>query len=146
MSDWRELASDAEIDEFVECFGNFHDGCIKEAFVWTGHCVAPDLSMTVEPWVNFRVLFQRQAKLPSAVEMVFHGLGELRWLPPPPNFDHIIFEAWLYWSGEQLVWANAPPGEKPDLLISARRLWCRDASDWMGSELRLGPNWTPQLA
>jgi hypothetical protein len=144
MSAWKELATEREISEFLHLFGSFHDGCIKEAHSWGGHYVDHDLSMAVESWINFRVLFQRQWNDPSAVELVFEGLTELRWKPSPPGYDDILYEAWIYRSNDLIVWADAPPHDAADNLISARRVWWRDASEWMGPDLRLGPNWAPK--
>src|SRR5215469_8977020 len=93
--DWHELNSPEQIQPFMERFGNFHDGCIREFHVGTSHYVTGDLRMHFDAPSEARVLVQRQFHVPSAVELRFAEVVGLRWSPPRPNYDAIIFSATL---------------------------------------------------
>ena len=43
---WQALTSQADLDQLMNIFGGFHDGCIREAHAWTEHFVNPGLSMS----------------------------------------------------------------------------------------------------
>ena len=80
---WIELKEESDINDLLERFGYFHDGCLRERHMWTGTYVDEDLSMAVpfgELDTNVKMLFQRQYSNPSAIEFV----------PTPENYDSII--------------------------------------------------------
>jgi hypothetical protein len=92
---WNELRSEEDIETLMAAFGGFHDSCIREAHLWTGHAVHDDLSMSVEPWVCARILIQRQFRNPSAIELLFAGVMDFLLTSPPLNYDADIYEAEL---------------------------------------------------
>jgi hypothetical protein len=130
----------------MDAFGGFHDGCLREMHVWTGYSVGRNLSMDVphEYELSARVLIQRQFESPSAIEMLFEQVVRINVVPPPENYDAIIYGATLllrdgtfYWSPEE-EWSPENVAASQTFLASNRVSW-RDASDWMGSTLRYGP-------
>ena len=62
---WKPLSSQADLDQLMNIFGHFHDGCIREAHVWTEHFVDTDLRMSCTGDLDTRVrlLIQRQRVL-----------------------------------------------------------------------------------
>jgi hypothetical protein len=143
---WNTLASQADVDNLFKVFGGFHDGCLREAHVWTEHWVASDLHMhcTAELDARVRLLIQRQFSAPSAVELLFEQVVTLHLQPSPHNYDSIIFDATMLLEGDTLYWADvggwSPTQENHDQAtwIAAKKVSWRDASDWMGSDLRYG--------
>ena len=140
--DWHELNSPEQIQPFMERFGNFHDGCIREFHVGTSHYVTGDLRMHFDAPSEARVLVQRQFHVPSAVELRFAEVVGLRWSPPRPNYDAIIFSATLfvragivYWA-DDAGWAPEASNRRDCTWVAAGSAWWRDASEWMGPELR----------
>ena len=144
---WKPILSPNDAEELMRLFGDFHDGCIREMHLQTGHWVSPELSMACTGALDtvLRILIQRQFRNPSAIEMLFEQVTRLNLVPSPENYDSIIFEAtliqhngeWL-WSPEQ-DWSPSDTERDQYSWVSARKLSWRDASQWMGRELRYGP-------
>jgi hypothetical protein len=129
---WIELNSDDRIAELMHTFGNFHDGCVREIHVETGHYVDRDLRMNIGWQTTAHLLVQRQFRNPSAIEMRFEGVLSLQFSPPDPDCDSIIFSATLRLNDGVLTWAD----HRGFCRIEARHACWRDASEWMGSDPR----------
>ncbi len=146
--DWIPLSSQNDMDDLFKRFGEFHDGCLREVHAWTEHYVEPDLCMSCSGELDTRVrlLIQRQYRNPSAIELLFEQVVTFHLEPSPANYDSIIFEATLLCDGETFYWADTGgwtptcTGRDDSTWIAAKKLSWRDASDWMGSEMRYGPN------
>ena len=76
--EWIEVNDSEDIENLLEKFGGFHDSCLKELFMWTDSYVDENLSMGVsaELDTNVRILFQRQFRDPSAIELLFEGVTQ----------------------------------------------------------------------
>lgn len=139
---WHEITSHNGIAELMEMFGQFHDGCIRELHIVTGHSVDESLSMTCDWPTTIHMLVQRQKRSPSALELRFEEVAELRIRPPQPGYESIIFAAFFVLRDEVFYWADdgrwslESREPKDASWIAARRVWWRDASAWMGHELR----------
>ena len=145
MSDWRVLSDQRGIDELLKLFGNFHDGCIREMHLWTETFVKENLSMSCPSHLDtkVRILFQRQFVSPSAVELQFDGVVQVRMQPTAENYDSVIFEAGIFMSGDLFYWTDGGATSlnefllgSPGTLIVGKQLKWRDASPWMGPTLR----------
>lgn len=126
----------------MQRFGSFHDACIREIHVATGHYVEENLSMRVDWRTTVLMLFQRQFRDPSAIELRFEEVVGLHVSPPPPNYDAIIFHAAFFVRDEVYYWAEDGDWqpERTDhrgtTWVSARKVYWREASDWLGPRLR----------
>lgn len=145
-TNWNEINDEEDIIKFMDTFGWFHDSCLKELHLWTDHWVDKDLAMSISPNLDYRVqiLFQRQDKGPSAIEMLFEEVTRLHIIPSPENYDSIIFgatfvlkDSTFYWAGDE-GWIPEDPSKYGVNWISSKKVRWRDASEWMGSELRYG--------
>jgi hypothetical protein len=141
-SDWQSLGSPAQIKALLGLFGDFHDACVREIHVATGHYVKQDLAMTCDWRTTVHVLIQRQFAGPSAVELRFEEVVGLRVCPPGPNHDSVLFDAALFLRDGIVYWADRD-GWTPEVSdrddstwVSARKAYWRDASEWLGPQLR----------
>lgn len=139
---WNALDTPEQIEAAMKAFGNFHDGCVREIHVATSHYVDPKLSMHFDARPEVRMLVQRQFSSPSAIELRFAEIVELNVAFPDENYVAIIFSAGLfiedgivYWA-EDGGWKPGTPRSQDSTWIAARRAWWRDASAWMGPDLR----------
>lgn len=141
---WTLIQSDQDAIHLLDVFGGFHDGCIREMHVWTETWVSDDLGMACPTHrdVRIRVLFQRQFRNPSAIEMVFDQVVGMHLVPSPENYCSIIFDACLsrwddtfYWAGRK-GWTPDSADRDSVTWIGAKVVHWRDASDWMGEEPR----------
>src|SRR5450759_44715 len=96
-----------------------------------------------------RLLIQRQFSAPSAIELLFEQVVTFHLQPSPDNYDSIIYAATLIHNGDTFYWAEeggwSPTGETRDRCtwIAAKKISWRDASLWMGAELRYGATVDP---
>ena len=146
-SEWNPIASEADVERLLDVFGAFHDGCLREAHVWTETYVEDDLRMHFLGDVGtcVRILFQRQFRDPSAIELLFERVVAFHLRPAPPNYDSIIYDAAMslvdgvyYWA-ESSDWSPTSPSRDSSTWIAAKTVSWRDASGWMGDALRFGP-------
>jgi hypothetical protein len=144
--DWKEIKTRADADEFMEGFGGFHDSCIREAHLWTGHWVSHNLSMSCAAGLdnNLRLLIQRQFSDPSAVELFFEHVTRFNLVPAPENYDSVILAATLLVQDGTIFW-SPEDGWTPNALsrdeftwVSAKKLRWREVS-WLGETLGYGP-------
>ena len=139
---WQELSAPNQIDVLMDLFGHFHDACVREIHVTTGHYVAQNLSMSVDWRTTVHMLIQRQFPNPSAIELRFEDVVGVKVCPPPPGSVAIIFSATLFLRDEVLYWAEerdwSPESTARNEVtwVAAGRVWWRDASEWMGPDLR----------
>lgn len=144
LEQWHEINSQDDTAELLAIFGYFHDGCLREAHLWTKHYVNAELAMTCTGGLDtsVRLLIQRQNTEPSAIELWFEKVVTFHLQPSAENYDSIIFKATMMYQNGIFYWADAPcwSSTKPDrdevTWIGAKKLSWRAASDWMGSELR----------
>jgi hypothetical protein len=142
----NRIRSKADIDNLLTAFGGFHDGCLREAHIWTESWVAPDLRMHCASDLDTRIrlLVQRQGRDPSAIELVFEQVVTFHLQPSPQNYDSISFEATMLLDGDTYYWAEASgwsyTADNRDAVtwIAAKKVSWRDVSDWMGADLRYG--------
>lgn len=140
---WREVRDSNDVDNVMYLFGRFHDSCIREIHVATGHAVGEDLSMQCDWRTTVHLLVQRpEQRILSAIELKFEKVVELRLSPPPPDHVSVISECFFtfqdgicYWSDdERFKIGSREPNDYS--WVAARRVWWRDASQWMGAALR----------
>ena len=144
--DWIEVKNQKDIQNMLDTFGGFHDSCLKELYMSTESYVGEELSMAVPSSLdtNVRILFQRQFRNPSAIELLFEGVTQLHILPSPVNYDSIIYGATIILHNDLFYWANQsdwkPESNTLDTSswIAATSLKWRDASSWMGEKNRYG--------
>jgi len=148
--DWREVSTQSEADELMELFGDFHDGCIHEAHVWTGYSVDGSLAMAVPMGLetNIRMTVQRQWTHPTAIELLFAEVTRFVLTPPPEHHEAIIVSATLTVAPEAIHWADVG-GWTPDQAagdctwVACRKLFWREADEYVGEELHYGPDSAP---
>jgi hypothetical protein len=142
--EWNEIKDENDVNIFLDMFGGFHDSCIKELYLWTGHYVDENFGMVTsgELDTNVRILFQRQYNNPSAIEVIFEGVTQFHISPSPENYESIIYDATLilhsalfYWADDYCASVSEIKKSKTNW-ISAKKLKWRDVSSWMGQKRR----------
>lgn len=143
---WHQMDDSTAIADFMELFGGFHDSCLKELYMWTETFVDEDLDMSMSTDLDAcaRILFQRQAPAPSAVELLFKGVMNFHICPSSKNSDPVIYSAKLmaydgqfYWAQDE-DWQIDQPFRHSVSWISAQEVYWRDASSWIGERQRYG--------
>ena len=137
---WKALRNSVEVEDLMSLCGHFHDACVREIHVATGHYVDESLSMTVDWKTTIHMLIQMQSRRFPAIELRFEEVVGMRLSAPQPDCDAIIFAAAFfvrdgifYWA-ENGLWTPESAGE--DTWVAARKVLWRDARDWLGPSLR----------
>ncbi len=136
---WNVIETQEDIDKLMREYGHFHDGCIKELKYISGGYVDKDLSMN--PFNSKRVLniiFQRQYKNPTVIEMIFEGIQKMNLEPSNGDYDCIIYEASLKKINDIYYWADWDNFEVDDIneikrtWIAASKIKWRVADNYIG--------------
>ncbi len=138
---WHRVKSEDDIEYLLKTFGGFHDSCLREIYIWTEQSVNEGMSMSCLSYldVRMRALFQRQWKNPSAIELLFEQVIGMNLISAPENYSAEILDAWLTQTDDIFRWSDSPAGvDEESTWFEAKVLWWREASEWMGPELRYG--------
>ena len=155
---WHQLSSESDFASLTTAFGAFHDGCLKEALVSTEAYVAPNLAMSCPSHLHTRVrlLFQRQFKPVSAIELLFEQVTQFQLSPSTEGCDSIISSASITFEAGVFSLAGAfvagplqlPPGTSPavwrrepgtgEFRVAGKKLSWREVPGWLGPKARYG--------
>ena len=142
---WNIIKDQDDVDSLMALFGGFHDGCLREAHLWTGHWVSNDLAMTCPDSLDncIRILVQRQFKDPFAIELLFGEVARFNLVPSPENYESIIFEdillvqdGTIYYPPNVGWWPESPSRDEVTLVSAKRLRWRR--VEWLSEELHYG--------
>ena len=93
--DWKEVRTDADIQELLKTCLGFHDACIVSAQYVSGTHVAEDGAMWFGPGgQRLLVLFHSQWE-PYYLELYFEGVRRFRLIGLQDNYLNEIFEAFI---------------------------------------------------
>ncbi len=141
MTDWKEIYNDQDIDSLLNLYGFFHDACLREVHIVTRESVTKDLTMKFDGELIATLLFQRQYRNPSVIELRFEDVKQFNFNPPEPNYDSVIYDATFkkidnlfYWASEE----NWQIGDNDAVWISGKRVFWRERSDLIGQVNRIG--------
>jgi hypothetical protein len=138
--DWQALRNSADVEALMSLCGHFHDACVREIHVATGHYVDESLSMTVDWKTTIHMLVQRQFRPFPSIELRFEEVVGMRFSAPQANCESIIFDAAFFVQDGIFYWADSSlwPTESAidNTWIAARKVSWRDSSQWLGPDLR----------
>ena len=117
MNEWKEIKTQEDIEELLEAYDYFHDGCLTRAVFQSGTSVDEDLSMCFGDAEEYtlHVTFERQWR-PKTLEMQFIGLRQFHLIGAETNHIPLLLDAYLTFSegllpGEPkrlIVWSDVP--------------------------------------
>ncbi|RYG45825.1 hypothetical protein EON79_11675 [bacterium] len=141
MAQWNEVSSLEDLERFLDRVVSFHDGIVKEVHWVNRDHIDASLAMSPYRLADARMLVQRQGGDPSAVELYFERIWRC-----DLNTVDFIFE-----SKAATVTSVDSLGPTISLLrldlesttLAFERMFWRETSDWMGSDVRFGPFTSP---
>lgn len=131
---FNEVKTSKDMEKFLSVVGGFHDGVLKEIHILNSAFVHENLSMTYDFKYDMRLLVQRQWENPSAVEIILGDVTEVK-LQQQPD---------CIWSSSGNVVVHKKDGmseislDLDNSYFTCRRMFWRDASEWMGKQSRFG--------
>jgi hypothetical protein len=141
---WQTVETQEDIQQLLQQFGYFHDSCLKELYIWTGAYVNEELGMAISNTLDTcaRLLFQRQFKECSAIELYFEEVTTIHISPAKEDYMELIMDATLVKRDNQFYWVADgdwhPDEEMKEQVhwISGKKLKWREVSSWLGEEKR----------
>jgi len=145
---WKSILNEEESKKLLQRFGGFHDACIREAHMWSGHSIDDDLAMTVSSSLDTSIKFviQRQFRDPSCIELLFEEVTRINIVPSPENYDSIIYGSNLGKENDEFFWVvdtTQNPSQlksTEDSWVTSKKLSWRVADELLGKKLNYGKN------
>ncbi len=138
--EWHEVRAKNDIDELMNVFGYFHDGCLKELKYVSGEFVDQALSMNpINTKRCLSIIFQRQYHNPSVIEIIFDKIIRLNLAPIFEDYTGEILGAYMDFVDGVIYWSdyeNIEPSKKDEFndctwISSASAKW-RIADEYLG--------------
>lgn len=138
---YHPINDEEQLQGFLELIDYFHDSCIKEMHYISGGFVGDDLC--VHPFDDIRtlsVIFQRQYKPNSVIELVFEDLVSLNLIPRKKDYDCIILDSILEKVNGFYIWdewgdTQSIPVDDPGIRIVAKKLKWRALNNGLNEDI-----------
>ena len=142
---WIKLESNVDLNRLMDRFGRFHDSCLRELYLSTTAHVSSDLSMSFNAKSSATLLFQRQFRPDSVLELRFDDLIGLNYQPLSSGYNEVIYDATLVLEGGITYWADHQEwevkdirnGESDSVWIGATEVYYRFRPELIGDIIRL---------
>jgi hypothetical protein len=134
---WNEIKNQIEVDSFNECFGYFHDSCLKELWFSTGGYVNKDYRMNPISNPIARLIFQRQSEQLSIIEIEFKDVIQINVRPVPINYGvdiiqtHMYFENGVFFLSDK-DYEYSENGKDKSTWIAAKKVRWRKIDNGLG--------------
>ena len=126
---WTRIQTAEDIAHLMAKFGYFHDACIKEIHYESGMSVDDKLFMDpLNSKRNVSVIFQRQFRNPSAMEMRFERIEQLVLRPVDETYTGEIYEADMIIENGNIIWADRRLENGLQSLMEPRISWIKAES------------------
>jgi len=126
---WHEIKNNEDINNFLDSLGSLYDAVLREIKYNSGAYATEDglvcsnsareLSVILQPGFNVK-----------AVELVFHGLRQLRLSPLDPGGDCILWGCTMYFKDDLLYWADDGETDPEDECDYAQTWIVAESARW----------------
>jgi hypothetical protein len=140
---WNEIKDETDIQNLKTLFGGFHDSCLRDVYISTSNYVDEKLAMNLENKTSASLLFQRQFKPDTVLELKFYDVQQFHYEVVPDNYNAVIYDATLKIQDGLFYWADDEEWELDEndgVWISGKKLFWRMRPDLIGEVNRLGEN------
>lgn len=136
---WKEIKSDDDLKRLKSALACFHDSCIKEMRYISGAFVNKQLAMLpINKDRALRVVFQRQYREDSVIELEFAGLKHLKLIPVEEEYTCEILDASLFRKNGWIYWCDCGGLSGEDLAQFSGTIICASDLRWRTLENSLG--------
>ena len=128
---WNEIVNQDDIQGFMESFGYFHDGCIRELKYASNIFVNEELTICpADDGQVLKIIFQRQYESPKVIEMEFRELVRLQMCLEKEWYDSILFGATMIKKNGYIYWCDSDNLLDDDLVEYKGTLICASKVRW----------------
>ena len=138
---WNEINNEKDLKSFMDMHYDFHDSCLKELKYISGAYVDEALSMyPINDQRFLRIIFQRQFKNSSAIELEFIGLKFLRLYPNEEDYTCEILDTTMILKEDRVYWCDCGGLSEADMeaykgtVICASKVRWRAVDEYIGSK------------
>jgi len=137
---WTEIKEQTDIDKLLEIYGHFHDSCLRDIYISTREFVDNELTMHFYNKLTASLLFQRQFKQATVLELKFEDMEHFN-LMLSDNGEHaVILDATLIATNGLFYWADSAGweiGNNDAIWISGKKLFWRLRPELIGDVKRI---------
>ena len=138
---WNEISNEKDLYSFMDNMYGFHDSCLKEIKYISGAYVDEELSMfPVNSQRILNVIFQRQFRHPSVIEMQFVGLKYLKLFPCDDDYTCEILDATMILKEDCVYWCDCGGLSEEDIESYTGTVICASKVRWRAVDEYIGPN------
>ena len=137
---WTEIENEDDIKILLDTFGYFHDSCLREVHISTKEFIDDKLSMHFDNKLTAILLFQRQFRKHSAIELKFEDIVQFNFKPTETNASAVIYDATLKKIDNLFYWADFADwelGDNDSIWICGQKLFWRQRPELIGNINRL---------
>jgi hypothetical protein len=137
---WIEIKNQADVESLMTEFGEFHDSCLRDIYISTKDYVDEKLAIHFENKIIGTLLFQRQFRKNTVLELKFENIDRFNFNPTPENYDGVIDCATFKKVGDLFYWADIEDwaiGDEDAHWISASKVFWRYRPELVGNISRL---------
>jgi len=121
-------------------YGFFHDSCLRDIYITTREFVDEKLAMHFSNKLAATLLFQRQFKPNTVLELRFDNIEQFNFRPFNETENAVIYDASLMILDGLFYWADFADwkiGDNDSIWISAQKLFYRFRPDLIGNIKRV---------
>ncbi|PKA06473.1 hypothetical protein [Leptospira harrisiae] len=140
---WKEIKNEEDIKKVMMLYNNFHDSCIRDIYISTSDYVDKDLNMHFDNKSTASIIFQKQSKNYTVLELKFEGINHFNFKPMNHPYNGVIYDSIMKLENELFYWADSKDWEMEDIdsiWFSGKKLFYRFRTDILGNIKRLEDN------
>jgi hypothetical protein len=133
---WNKIKKESDIEKLLESYGGFHDSCLKDLYISTGDFVDNKMAMNFSGELTASLIFQRQYKTNTVIELKFEGVKQFNFKPE----GSVIYDATLIMAEGYFYWADFKDweiGDNDAIWINGKNLSWRIRPDLIGNINRI---------
>lgn len=137
---WTEIKDEKDIQSLMTSFGGFHDSCLRDVYISTGDYVDENLAMNLENKTIASLLFQRQFKPDTVLELKFYEVQQFNYKVVTSNYNAVIYDVTLKIENGLIYWADDEEWEINDhdcVWISGKKMFWRTRPELIGQVHRV---------
>ena len=137
---WTEIKEQSDIDKLLDLYGYFHDSCLRDIYISTREFIDNKLSMHFNNKLTALLLFQRQFKQATVLELKFEDIEHFNFMPFDNDEYAVILDATLITTNGLFYWADFAGweiGNNDAIWISGKKLFWRLRPELIGNIKRI---------
>jgi len=137
---WNEIKDTSDIEKIMNLYGYFHDCCLRDIYISTRDFIDDKLSMFADGQLFASLLFQRQFRPNTVLELQFKEVVQFNFKSFEKNDMGALNDATLKFDNGLFYWAESSDwqfGDNDAIWISGKKLFWQFRPELIGNIKRL---------